>query len=341
MSEKAVRRSLLERFRGVGTGGALLRATHPPVALEVSPTEVVLVRMKRRRGKAVLDAVEMRPLSQPVVAPSPSRPHGAAVDEVEAMIREAFEASRTRPGKVSVVLPDSLAKVTLLQLPEHPTSKRQLSEMVRFKLRKSVPFKLEDAAISYQLVPAEGTETMVLVAVMLRSVVEQYEALLGRIGARPGLVSLCTPNLFNLCRPMLSDGGSSGDAGADTALLNCTQTYFSLLIVRGGRLIFYRCKATAAGEDSVSIPEGVMSRELAASFSYYQEKLAGQRVAVAYVRTSARPYEDLKVLLERQGVERVEAFDLASFVTIGNGVSGDRAIGQRIAPAVGAAAGAR
>jgi Tfp pilus assembly PilM family ATPase len=340
MSGRAVGRSFIERFRRVGTGTSMLRAKHPPVALEVSPAEVVLVRLKKRRGKTSLDAVEMRPLSAPFAMPSLSRPQGAGREEVEEKIREAFEATGTRPGKVSLVLPDSLAKVTLVQLPEQPSSRKQLSEMVRFKLRKSVPFKLEDAAISYQLLPSEGAEAVVLVAVMLRSIVEQYEQFLVRIGARPGVVSLCTPNLFNLCRPMLTGGPAGEDAG-DTAFLNCTHTYFSLLIVRGDRLIFYRCKATAGGEENASIPDGIMSRELAASFSYYQEKLAGQRIGTAYVRTASRPYEDLKALLERQGVERVLALDLSSFVTIPDGLSGDLAVGHRIAPAVGAATGAR
>lgn len=316
----------------------MLRPAHPPVALEVSPSEVVLVRLKRRRGKPSLEAVETRPLGEPLAPPSPSRLQASSGGQMEERIREVFEATKTRPGKVSVVLPDSLAKVTLLQLPEAPSSKKQLSEMVRFKLRKSVPFRLEEAAISYQLLPAEGSEAVVLVAVMLRSIVEHYEQLLLRIGARPGIVSLCTPNLYNLYRPKLAE---AANGGVDTALLNCTPSYFSLLIVRGERLIFYRCKASAGAEEGAPVPDGIMSRELAASFSYYQEKLAGQGVRTAYVRTSGRPFEDLRELLLRQGIERVEAFDVGSFVSISNGLSHDPTLGHRIAPAVGAAAGAR
>ncbi len=330
-------RSLMEQFRRVGMESHSLRPTYPPVAVEVCSQEVVLVRLKRRRGLPSLDAAEVRPFSQPLPGPSISRPTLDGQDEVSARIREAFEASGTRPGKVSLVLPDSMAKVTLLQLPERPASRKQLSEMVRFKLRKAVPFKVEDAAIAYQLLPSEGNGGSVLVAVMLRTIVEQYERLLEGVGARPGLVSLCTPNLFNLFRQSL---GGGADASTDVAFLNCAQTYFSLLIVRGERLIFYRCKSSI-GEDAASVPDGMMSRELATSFSYYQEKLAGQTIRTAYVRTVSRPFDDIRVLLERLGVERVEGIDLPSFVAIPERMSLDPAVAHKIAPAVGAASGVK
>ena len=49
--------------------------------------------------------------------------------------------------------------------------------MLRFKLRRSVPFRLEEAAISSYALAGPGPEALFLVAVMMRSVVEHYEAL--------------------------------------------------------------------------------------------------------------------------------------------------------------------
>ena len=74
---------------------------------------------------------------------------------------------------------------------------------------------------------------------MMRSVVEQYEAAFEAAGARPGLVDLCTPSLFNLVR---ADIAKAVRGGSDAALLNCTRNYFTLLIVRADRVVFYRCK---------------------------------------------------------------------------------------------------
>jgi len=332
-------RPLLDRFHRLGLASHGLKPRSPEVAVEVSPEEVVLVRVRRKRSGSSLESHQTRSFSEPFQGSSLVRSPLGAHEEARARIREVFEASGTRPGRVALVLPDSLAKVTLLQLPEPPSSKRQFAEMVRFKLRKAVPFKLEEAAISYQLLPPQGSEATALVAVMLRSTVEQYERHLEEIGARPGMVSLCTPNLFNLCRGALTNGAT---AGGDVALLNCAPTYFSLLIVRGERLIFYRCKSANLGEEGAGpLPEGVLSRELATSFSYYQEKLAGQGIRTVYVRTVSRSFEDLRDLLERLGVGRAEAIDLSWAVRVPPGLRENALMAHRIAPAIGAAARGR
>jgi len=195
------------------------------------------------------------------------------------------------------------------------------------------------SAVATMRAMARGGEATALVAVMLRSTVEQYERHLEEIGARPGMVSLCTPNLFNLCRGALTNGAT---AGGDVALLNCAPTYFSLLIVRGERLIFYRCKSANLGEEGAGpLPEGVLSRELATSFSYYQEKLAGQGIRTVYVRTVSRSFEDLRDLLERLGVGRAEAIDLSWAVRVPPGLRENALMAHRIAPAIGAAARGR
>ncbi len=332
-------RSALDPFRRLGLGSYGLRPRPPGVAVEVTPEEVVLVRVRRRRGRTSLEAHHTRPFTEPIPGSSLVRSSPGAHDEARARIREVFDASGTRPGRVALVLPDSLAKVTLLQLPEAPSSKKQLAEMVRFKLRKAIPFKLEEASISYQLLPSEGTEASALVAVMLRSTVEQYERDLEGVGARPGMVSLCTPNLFNLCREAFTNGAGTG---GDVALLNCAPTYFSLLIVRDERLIFYRCKSAAVGEEGAGpLSDGVLSREIATSFSYYQEKLAGQGIRAVYVRTVSKPFDELRELLERLGAGRAEAIDVSWAVTVPQGLIPNVLLAHRIAPAIGAAARGR
>jgi len=222
-----------------------------------------------------------------------------------------------------------------MSLPERPSSTRQLSEMVRFKLRRAVPFRLEEAAIAFQLLPGDTMEATVLVTAMPRGAVEPYERILEEMGGRPGLVSLCTTNIFNLWRGTLE----AASAGGDAALLNCTPAYFSLLILRAGRLIFYRCKALVRGEETAR--EGALERELASSLSYYQEKLGGTAVATAFVRTTSQPFDDVAAAFGRLGVERVELLDPSTLLASAPGNGFDPDLGQKIAPALGAVAGWR
>jgi len=315
---------------------APFRPSYPPVAVEIDRHEMVLVRVRRKRGKSSLEAHRVEELPDHAVGQSIFRPNIGSADEMTRRLRTLFEATGTRPGKVSLILPDNLAKVSLMTLPERPASRRQLQELLRFKLRRAVPFRLEDAVLSYQVLTSEGTATTLLVAVMLRSVVEQYERLLDAVGARPGLVDLCTPSLFNLCR---HDMIAAAKNGGDAALLNCSHSYFSLMIVRGEKLIFYRCKSFLSGDERRAGGNGAMERELNSSISYYQEKLEGQGLGTVYVRSLARPFEEMAEALGRLGVERVLPVDPGKVLALAEGLRLDPEVGQRIAPALGSAAG--
>ncbi|MBZ5640618.1 MAG: hypothetical protein LAO51_17920 [Acidobacteriia bacterium] len=327
---KPIRGLDLERF-------AALRASSPPVAVDVDRDEMLLVRLRRRRrGAPKLEAHASRPTPDHGAGISMLRPGLGTLKDTARVMRELFETSGTRPGRVSLVLPDNLARVSLISFPDRPPNRRHLDEMVRFKLRKTVPFRLEEATISYQVLPSQDRETHVLVALMLRSVVEQYEQVLEAVGARPGRVDLSTLSLFNLCRREI---GKASASERDVALLNCARGYFSLLIVRGTRLLFYRSKSLAEGNGSAETAEPVLNRELATSVSYYQEKLGGQAITTTFVRDVTAPPGARSGSLEALGLGTVVPVDLSGSLMLANGGRLDPEAGQRIAPAAGAALG--
>jgi len=314
-----------------------LRAPLPPIVLEIDRGEVTLVRMRPRRGKPpLLEAHAARPVPEGTVPASifqTVQPVGA---ELSQRLRELFETSGTRPGRVSVVLPDNLAKISLLHLPERPASPRRLDELVRAKMRRSVPFRIDDARLTYQVFGGAERGVVVLVVLVRRALVEQLEAALESVGARPGLIDLSTTNLLNLSRARLEQAGGSGEAAA---LLNCAANYFSLVIVRGGRLIFYRCKTFSIdAEHEASAGIGLLGREVANSLAYYREKLEGNGLAAVLVRTVGRPFDEIAGRLRELGCGSVEPIDPSSRFEVG-ALQLDGAALQRIAPAIGAAVG--
>jgi len=315
-----------------------LRPTYPPVAVEIDRDQLTLVRVaQRRRSRPVLEAFCIQEAPEHAVGATIFKPNLGSLDGLTRQARELFESSGTKPGKVSLILPDNLAKVSIVTLPERPATRQQLREMIRFKLRRSVPFRLEEAAISSWALPGSGPELSLLVAVMMRSVVEQYEAAFEAAGARPGLVDLCTPSLFNLARPGLAKAVASG---ADAALLNCTRNYFTLMIVRADRVVFFRCKTYAGGEEAdASGRLVVMARELTSSFSYYAEKLGGSGVGTVFVRAVSPGLDEVVPVLLRIGVPTVHAIDAAEGLDPSSGRRFEPLDGQRLAPALGAASG--
>jgi hypothetical protein len=136
--------------------------------------------------------------------------------------------------------------------------------------------------------------------------VEQVETAFDAVGARPGLVDLATPSVYNLARAELSRVTA---AGKDAALLNCAAGYFTLLIVRRDRVSFYRCKSYANGNGDAGASSAIMARELASSLSYYQEKLPGPGNGAILVRSLAQPLDAVRPLLERLGLQDIRPVD--------------------------------
>jgi Type IV pilus assembly protein PilM len=330
-------RRILERMRGVDAETWLgLRPPYPPVAVSFEADDAVLVRLKRGRRGARYEAHARRELDAETVPTSIFNPMTRTPDTLAARLRELFEASGTKPGRVSLVLPDNLAKISLLALPERPGSARDLDELVRARMRRAVPFRLEDARMSHQLLAGEGREVSVLVVLVRRALVEGLERAIESIGGRVGLVDVATSNLVNLCHHRIA---AASKDGSDVALFNAAGRYFSLVIFRGGRLIFFRCKSL--GEDGAGAgANGDLTRELASSLSYYREKLAGQGIGTLFARTvdGAGAVAETLGVIEPQHVvpiDPLEGIDPRKAPTL------DPALAQRLAPAIGAAMGRR
>ena len=100
-------------------------------------------------------------------------------------------ASRSR--KVTVIVPDAAVRVLLLDFDSLPSKAAEVVPILRFRLRKLVPFEVDDAAISYQVLDATreaGQESLVrvAVAVMPSAIREEYEDAVREAGYEPGSV---------------------------------------------------------------------------------------------------------------------------------------------------------
>jgi type IV pilus assembly protein PilM len=327
---------LLARVKGFDPEALLnLRPSWPPVAVEIDRGRLVLARVKRARGKPALEAFRVQETPDHLLSPSLFKPNLGTPAELAAQLRDLFARSGTKPGRISVVLPDNVARVSIVSLPEKPAGPRELADVLRFKLRKSVPFRLEDAVISSWPVATDGPGHDLLVAVMLRSTIEQVEVAFDAAGARVGLVDLATPSLYNLARTELTKAAASGK---DAALLNCAPGYFTLLIVRKDRVAFYRCKSYANGNGDNGAAASLIARELASSLSYYQEKLQGAGIGTILVRSVAQPFAEILSLLERLGLTEVRAVDPNGTIDAASArLSAEDA--SRISAALGASAG--
>ena len=59
-----------------------------------------------------------------------------------------FERMGSRPKRVALAIPDSVAKVSLLRFEKVPERAHDLDELIRWQVRKAAPFRVEDAQLT-------------------------------------------------------------------------------------------------------------------------------------------------------------------------------------------------
>lgn len=113
-------------------------------------------------------------------------------------VRSAHNLLLSPGQKVSVTLPDSVGRIMLLDLEGRFKSRGEALDLIRWKLKKSIPFDLADTHLDYQqLSVRENGDLALLVALVSRTVISQYEDLLTKAGLTPARIDF---NSFNLCR---------------------------------------------------------------------------------------------------------------------------------------------
>ncbi|MDQ7088538.1 MAG: pilus assembly protein PilM [Acidobacteriota bacterium] len=201
---------------------------------------------------------------------------------------EAISEALTRAGaegasRVSVALPDTVARAFVVDFQDLPSAPREVENLIRWRLKKSVPFPLEQARLSWvQLGRGDDSRAQLLVALAPDEGLSVIENLVRAIGLRVGLIDLSSFSTFNALRV---DGQLDDSRRGDTAVLSATPSYYSLIILRRGKLIFYRARSyhvqgAYQGEESLR----VVARELRSSLSYYEEHLLGEGLARTLVR---------------------------------------------------------
>ncbi len=259
----------------------LLEPEYPLIVVEVRARSVGVVRLVRERSKLSLAAAASLELPGGVVRVSMSEPNIAEPAAFKLALGSALErAGALKGGRVALVLPDPVARVSLVPASELRGRGAEVEELVRFRLRKSVPFEIRDARVG--VVAAGPPGSAALVGAIFRPVLESYEDACRALELHPGLVELSGLALVS----------ADVTAAGDRLLVNWEDDYLSLVLTRDGWPVLMR---TLVGEPA-AVPEQVV-REAANTVLYYGERLGGAGLTGASVRSTRVPVADAVALL--------------------------------------------
>lgn len=306
---------------------SLRAASGPAVAVEIAADRVSAASIDRRSGGALVTAHATEPLPEGALVPSLTADN---VHDRRAVV-EALERvlGRTgRPRRVGLVVPDVIAKVSLVRFEQVPDRAADLEQLVRWQVRKTAPFAVEDAQVSF--VPGarlpDGQEFVVALA--RRAAIEEYEGLCAEVGAHAGIVDLAT---FNVINAVLA---SRRPPAADWLLVHIAADYASIAVLRGAELIFFRNRAADA--------DGTLSDVVHQSAMYYEDRLQGggfSRVLLAGVAAGsvrhAAEIEQLRRTLQERLTTAVETFDPRDAAGVADRIVAAPALLDALTPLVG------
>jgi type IV pilus assembly protein PilM len=107
---------------------------------------------------------------------------------VASALRQALDEISVKETQITVVIPDAAVRVLLLDFDLLPAKAAEALPIIRFRLRKLVPFEVEDAAVSYQVMPGKPGMVRVIAAVSPAAVLAEYESAVREAGYEPGVV---------------------------------------------------------------------------------------------------------------------------------------------------------
>lgn len=165
---------------------ALWRDPPPALAFELSEAGIAMARTGKER------AFDFRPLEPGVISVSPLRDNILEPEKLAAAVRAMVPPNGSRKRReAALILPDSCARVSVLDFDDFPTDAKEQLSLVRFRLKKSVPYEVESAALSYkaQASPGDVKKFDVLVAVAPADIIARYEAPFRSAAIEPGLVT--------------------------------------------------------------------------------------------------------------------------------------------------------
>jgi type IV pilus assembly protein PilM len=160
-------------------------ALRPRLACEITGAGVVAARP----GEAEQEIVSsFAPLRAGILSAGLQSPNFTDRAAIAAALRQALNEISVKQTQVTVVVPDAAVRVLVLDFDVLPAKAAEAVPIIRFRLRKLVPFEVEDAAVSYQVMPGKTGLTRVIVAVSPAAVLSEYESAVREAGYEPGVV---------------------------------------------------------------------------------------------------------------------------------------------------------
>ncbi len=229
--------------------------SRPKLACEISADRVLAGRVSENGGHA-LEACASSELAPGSVVPDLIETNLRQPDAVFEAVRDVLGNIGGRSRDVIAVLPDAAVRVVLLDFETLPSKRDEVEGVVRFRLKKSLPFDVDKAKVSYHVQPS-STGVRVIAAVALANVVDDYEAAFRQAGYEPGVVM-----------PSMLAALGAADAPKPSLVIKVDARTTSIAILDREQLLLFRTLENTRG---VTITGEQLAEEVYPSVVFFQD----------------------------------------------------------------------
>lgn len=179
-------------------------------------------------------------------------------DAVRSALRRVFTRIPDRGAPVALLVPDLAVRVFILPFDNLPRRAEDALPLLRWRLKKSVPFDVDETVVSWNRQDGREGNLEVVIAVARQQIVREYEQIVESLGAHAGVVLGST--LATL--PLLEERGS-------TLLVRLCGKMLTTVVTHGSNLCVYRSSEMAA-EAKLLEPQAMLD-EVFPAVAYYQD----------------------------------------------------------------------
>jgi len=260
-------------------GSSTKHVRRPALACEIAADRVLAGRAADR-GRMV-EISSARELAPGTVIPDLMESNLRDSAAVRQAIESALSSVGARSHDVIAILPDTSVRVVLLDFETLPSKPEEAQAVVRFRLKKSLPFDPDEARISYHSQTSSKT-VRVVAAVVLKTILEEYESVFRDVGYNPGVVM-----------PSMLAALGAADAERPTLVVKVDARTISIAILEQEQLLLFRTLENVRG---VTITGEQLAEEVYPSVVFFQDtySLNIERVYVAGIPDSASAASALK-----------------------------------------------
>ncbi|HLX11028.1 MAG TPA: hypothetical protein VKY89_24490 [Thermoanaerobaculia bacterium] len=214
---------------------------------------------------------------------------GGILDGIPGGVREA-----------SLVVPDAWLRVTYAECGDLPRGGAALDEVLRWKLRRLVPFRVDELRIGAAEVsplPGQAEPRRLLMGFAIEQLLAQLEDAFTAHGVRLGQISNVSLSLLEAIAAPAARGRSSF-----MALALVEEDGYALIFARRGEPVLHRYKATA-GVAADTGPGGSVMRDLRLTRNFLDEHFPGSALETVLL-LAPPPLEPVWLERLQQGLGR-------------------------------------